>query len=332
MPKSYLADEPGASAPRTTASIPTCRPGTAWRLPAHRAPRRQGRADRAGRHLVLLSRGLSGLVREALLRCAERFRRGARREGRGRGVRRRRERRTGARSRRRSAPTSPAGAAAWVSCSRRGPTTSRGGGAAPSPARRHQGAARRPEPLGRRLRENRRGHDVAATRRALRLLRRAGFKIHAHWMPNLLGSTPAADVEDFARLFDGSGLPPRRAQALSLQSRRGRGARSALPERQWRPYTHRGAARGALRLSAADAAVLPADPGDPRHLLPRHPRRQQAHQFSRGGDGPSRRAGVPEPRHPRPRDPGPSLRPRTAPAHARWTTTHRWGASTSFSS
>ena len=55
---------------------------------------------------------------------------------------------------------------------------------------------------------NRRGHDVAATRRALALLRRMGFKIQAHWMPNLHGSTPAQDVADFARLFDDAGLRP----------------------------------------------------------------------------------------------------------------------------
>lgn len=48
---------------------------------------------------------------------------------------------------------------------------------------------------------NRRGHDVAATRRAFRLLRAAGFKIHAHWMANLLGATPESDRADFARLF-----------------------------------------------------------------------------------------------------------------------------------
>jgi len=55
---------------------------------------------------------------------------------------------------------------------------------------------------------NRRGHDVATTRRALALLRRMGFKLQAHWMPNLHGSTPAQDVADFARLFDDAGLRP----------------------------------------------------------------------------------------------------------------------------
>ena len=47
------------------------------------------------------------------------------------------------------------------------------------------------------LRLNRRGHTVAATRRAVKLLRLAGFKIHAHWMPNLYGSSPEMDVEDY---------------------------------------------------------------------------------------------------------------------------------------
>lgn len=48
---------------------------------------------------------------------------------------------------------------------------------------------------------NKRGHDVAATRRAVRLLRLAGFKIHAHWMPNLYGSSPQLDLEDYTRMF-----------------------------------------------------------------------------------------------------------------------------------
>jgi elongator complex protein 3 len=50
---------------------------------------------------------------------------------------------------------------------------------------------------------NKRGHDVETTRRAVALLRAAGFKIVLHWMPNLLGATPESDREDFARLWDG---------------------------------------------------------------------------------------------------------------------------------
>jgi elongator complex protein 3 len=52
------------------------------------------------------------------------------------------------------------------------------------------------------LRANRRGHDVAAVRSAMRLLRRAGFKVLAHYMPNLLGSTPQLDVAGARAMFD----------------------------------------------------------------------------------------------------------------------------------
>ncbi len=50
---------------------------------------------------------------------------------------------------------------------------------------------------------NKRGHDAASTRRAVSLLRAAGFKIVLHWMPNLLGATPESDRADFAKLWHG---------------------------------------------------------------------------------------------------------------------------------
>src|SRR5512138_2513467 len=50
---------------------------------------------------------------------------------------------------------------------------------------------------------NKRGHDVDCTRRAAVLLRAAGFKVVLHWMPNLLGATPDSDRQDFARLWKG---------------------------------------------------------------------------------------------------------------------------------
>jgi elongator complex protein 3 len=53
------------------------------------------------------------------------------------------------------------------------------------------------------LEMNKRGHDVESTRRAVALLRAAGFKIVLHWMPNLHGATPQGDREDFARLWEG---------------------------------------------------------------------------------------------------------------------------------
>lgn len=50
---------------------------------------------------------------------------------------------------------------------------------------------------------NQRGHSVEQTRQAVSLLRAGGFKIVLHWMPDLLGSTPASDRMDFLRLWDG---------------------------------------------------------------------------------------------------------------------------------
>jgi elongator complex protein 3 len=55
---------------------------------------------------------------------------------------------------------------------------------------------------------NKRGHSVAQTRQAVKLLRAAGFKLHLHWMPNLLGATPASDLLDFEKLWSDPGLRP----------------------------------------------------------------------------------------------------------------------------
>jgi elongator complex protein 3 len=55
---------------------------------------------------------------------------------------------------------------------------------------------------------NRRGHTVEQTRQAVKLLRAAGFKLHLHWMPNLLGATPESDLADFEKLWSDPGLRP----------------------------------------------------------------------------------------------------------------------------
>ena len=86
------------------------------------------------------------------------------------------------------------------------------------------------------LAANRRGHDVETTRQALRRLRGAGFKLHAHWMPNLLGSSPAQDAADFARLFDDPAFRPDELKiypCFLVES-----AELAGPYRrgEWRPY------------------------------------------------------------------------------------------------
>ncbi len=58
------------------------------------------------------------------------------------------------------------------------------------------------------LGRNRRGHTVEDLRRAVQRLRRAGFKLVLHWMPNLLGATLASDQLDFSRLWSDASLRP----------------------------------------------------------------------------------------------------------------------------
>jgi len=88
------------------------------------------------------------------------------------------------------------------------------------------------------LSANRRGHDVAATRRAMRLLRGAGFKIHAHWMPNLLGASPESDLEDFGRIFDSPDFRPDELKIYPCSLIETAELMRYYERGEWRPYTH----------------------------------------------------------------------------------------------
>ncbi len=83
---------------------------------------------------------------------------------------------------------------------------------------------------------NGRGHDVARTRLAVGLLRRMGFKIQAHWMPNLLGSTPAKDCEDFDRLFDDPELRPDELKVYPCSLIESAELMAYHRRGDWRPY------------------------------------------------------------------------------------------------
>ncbi len=86
------------------------------------------------------------------------------------------------------------------------------------------------------LEKNRRGCDVAASRRALRMLRGAGFKIHAHWMPNLLGSSPGQDAEDYSRLFDDADFRPDELKLYPCSLIESAELMNYYESGQWRPY------------------------------------------------------------------------------------------------
>ena len=88
------------------------------------------------------------------------------------------------------------------------------------------------------LEANRRGCDVAASRRALRLLRGAGFKLHVHWMPNLLGSSVEHDAEDFARLFDDPDFRPDELKLYPCSLIESAELMRNYERGEWRPYEH----------------------------------------------------------------------------------------------
>ena len=88
------------------------------------------------------------------------------------------------------------------------------------------------------LAANRRGHDVAATRRAMTLLRQMGFKLHAHWMPNLYGSSPAADLADFERLFADPAICPDELKVYPCSLIESAELMVPYREGRWRPYDH----------------------------------------------------------------------------------------------
>ncbi|MDD4151547.1 MAG: tRNA uridine(34) 5-carboxymethylaminomethyl modification radical SAM/GNAT enzyme Elp3 [Candidatus Gracilibacteria bacterium] len=55
---------------------------------------------------------------------------------------------------------------------------------------------------------NKRGHGNKESIEATKLLKNAGFKVVAHMMPNLLGSTPKKDKESLVRVFDDQAFRP----------------------------------------------------------------------------------------------------------------------------
>jgi len=83
---------------------------------------------------------------------------------------------------------------------------------------------------------NQRGHTVADTRRAMHLLRLAGFKIVLHWMPNLYGATPESDLADFARLWDDPALRPDELKIYPCALLEGTALHTLWEQGQYTPY------------------------------------------------------------------------------------------------
>lgn len=86
------------------------------------------------------------------------------------------------------------------------------------------------------LKLNRRGHDVAGIRRALRMLRLGGFKILAHIMPNLYGSDADGDVACIEQLFADPDLCPDELKLYPCALIDGTELMDHYRAGRWRPY------------------------------------------------------------------------------------------------
>jgi len=88
------------------------------------------------------------------------------------------------------------------------------------------------------LAKNHRGHDVAATRKAVKLLRQAGFKIHAHWMANLYGSSPEQDIQDYQKIFEDVDFRPDELKIYPCSLIETAELMDYYHKGLWQPYTY----------------------------------------------------------------------------------------------
>ena len=88
---------------------------------------------------------------------------------------------------------------------------------------------------------------------AFALLRLFGFKIHAHFMANLLGATPAADKRDYRRLVADPAFLPDEVKLYPCALVDGTGLMAHYRDGSWRPYTE----EELLDVLVEDAAATP---------------------------------------------------------------------------
>lgn len=89
------------------------------------------------------------------------------------------------------------------------------------------------------LKLNKRGHFVADTGQAIKLLRLGGFKLHLHWMVNLCGSDPRRDFDDFKRLFDDDSIRPDELKIYPCLLLKGTPLYELYKNGKYKPYTRK---------------------------------------------------------------------------------------------
>ena len=87
------------------------------------------------------------------------------------------------------------------------------------------------------LAANRRNTDEAVVQRAIDLTRLFGFKVHTHFMVNLLGATPEGDKADYARFATQTPYQPDEVKLYPCALVAGTGLQACYEKGTWRPYT-----------------------------------------------------------------------------------------------
>lgn len=87
------------------------------------------------------------------------------------------------------------------------------------------------------LKANRRAIDVETIEEAFSLLRLFGFKIHAHFMVNLYGSSPEQDKRDYERFVSDKAYIPDEVKIYPCSLVKGTKLCERYAEGSWRPYT-----------------------------------------------------------------------------------------------
>jgi elongator complex protein 3 len=88
------------------------------------------------------------------------------------------------------------------------------------------------------LKLNNRGHSVAETKEAFKILRQLGFKIHVHWMANLYGSNVVKDQADFIKLFADENFRPDELKIYPCSLIASAPLMQYYKEGKWQPYSH----------------------------------------------------------------------------------------------
>lgn len=101
---------------------------------------------------------------------------------------------------------------------------------------------------------NERRISVAQIERAFSLARLFGFKIHAHFMLNLLGATPEGDKRDYERFMTEGAFMPDEAKVYPCALIEGSRLVGCYERGEWRPYSE----EELLDVLADDIVVTPA--------------------------------------------------------------------------